>query len=189
MFIHMAIATEVTNQMISSRNSKRLLVIVLLVVMIMLGGVVLAKGDCKGASCDPHPPQAEACNNGNVDNKAKCQEPAPPPTNNPPPTPPPNPSPTMPPIFSSPTPKPDYHKATSVPFFTPSPIGEAAAPLPTWPNATRFIPTPTCGIPTSDLGPDEVALLIEAVSEGYSIVIVREVLATSSDDIVVISYD
>ena len=169
--------------MINSRNSKRLLIIVLLVVMIALGGVVLAKGDCKGASCDPHPPQAEACNNGNVSNKAKCQEHVDDPT--PIVTSKPQSSPTMPPIFSSPTPKPDYHKATSIPFS--SPIGEAAAPLPTWPNATRFIPTPTCSIPTSDLGPDEVALLIEAVSEGYSIIIVKDVIATSNDDIVVIN--
>jgi len=171
--------------MISSRNSKRLLIVVLLVVMIMLGGVVLAKGDCKGASCDPHPDQAQACDNGAVWMKNKCVSPTSPPPD--PTSPPPASSPTMPPIFSSPTPKPDYHKATSIPFS--SPIGEAAAPLPTWPNATRFIPTPTCSIPTSDLGPDEVALLIEAVSEGYSIIIVKDVIATSSDDIVVIGYD
>ena len=168
--------------MISSKNGRRLMVIVLLVVMIMLGGVVLAKGECKGASCDPLPPVAQACEHAT--NNPHCN---PPPTTPPQPTATsePRPSPTMPPIFSSPTPKPDYHKATSIPFFTPSPIGEAAAPLPTWPQATRFIPTPTCSIPASDLGPDDVALLIEAVHEGWTIVIVKDILATSPDVVLV----
>ena len=164
--------------MINSRNSKRLLIIVLLVVMIALGGVVLAKGECKGASCDPLPPKAQACEH--AANNPHCN---PPPTNNPPPTPPPTnepqPSPTMPPIFSSPTPK-------------LSPIGEVdtPTPIPAWPQATRFIPTivptePACSIPASDLGPDDVALLIEAVHEGWTIVIVKDILATSPDVVLV----
>ncbi|MHA2045392.1 MAG: hypothetical protein ACW99G_11395 [Candidatus Thorarchaeota archaeon] len=63
--------------------------------------------------------------------------------------------------------------------FPPSPSTREAPPSP--PPSTHV---QAC-YPATDLGPDDVALLIEAVSEGYSIVIVKDVLATSPEVIVI----
>ena len=177
MYIHIM---EVTNQMINSTNGRRLLVIIIVTMFILLAGVAMAGGECKGASCEPLPPKAQACEH--AENNPHCnpdntREPQPSPTWPPAtriqptavvPTREPQPSPTMPPIFPSPTSKPGYHKAPSIPFFTPAPTGDVKP----------------C-YPLTDLGPDDVALLIEAVAEGYSIIIVRDVLATSPDVMVI----
>jgi len=166
-------------------TSRRVYLLVILILLFVAYIVPVDAGDpCTGASCDPPPPKAQACEHGNVDNKSKCPDhpeglPEPEPTKHkatrisPPPTPSPGPTVVLGWTPPPPTATPGYHKATSIPFLTPTAL-------------------PPSQLATGDVRPcypvtDDVALLIEAVAEGYSIIIVKDVIATSSDDIVVIS--
>lgn len=170
-------------------TSRRIYILAVLILLLSAYVMQADAGDkCKGASCDPHPAQAEACKN-NADNKIKCPK--------------------------TPVSAVEHHQtvAAQTPFAetplvplekpdVPPPCGYLnSVPCDDWQPPNEPLPSPTMPppyasptrqlaiqpcYPVTDLGPDDVALLIEAVAEGYSIIIVRDVLATSSDDIIVI---
>ena len=190
-------------------TSKRVYLLVVLVLLFSAYVMQADAGDkCQGASCDPHPEQAQACEHGNVDNKGKCpktpvsavehhqtaQAQTPSAGQVKPVKTPDVPSPCgyldsvpckdLHPPEQTPTREADYHKAPSIPFFTPAPLPSPTQAAP-YASPTRQL---AC-YPVTDLGPDDVALLIEAVTEGYSIIIVKDVIATSGNAIVVISND
>ena len=164
-------------------TSRRLFILAVLILLFAAYIVPVDAGNkCKGASCDPLPPKAQACEH--AAKNPHCT------------TPEPQPSPTMPPPYASPTPRLQATRMQPQPTATPYEYGDAQP----WPTATPpyhkvpSIPFETGQLanesvrpcyPLTDLGPDDVALLIEAVAEGYSIIIVKDVLATSPDVIVI----
>lgn len=83
--------------------------------------------------------------------------------------------------------------ATQIPVtrvFPDNPRPTATAPIPSLPAPDSSHDSPTLNVgysclPPSDLGPDEIGLLIEAVYEGYQVIIVEDVMATSPSVVII----
>ena len=165
--------------MINSRNGKRLLIVILIVLTsILMASVVMAGGDCPGKSCKPLPDGVilpiQATRNPHYPASSPIGESQPMPT--------PIPQQEIPVNGKGIC---GYTMDTLCDGVTPPTIPTRVPTTEPIAYATRIQPTQECGMPVSDLGPDDVALLIEAVHEGYQIIIVSDVLATHPDVIVI----